>query len=121
MGRAKSARMKNRGEPGQNKALLSKAGKMRGRGWLPRSDPSKTPRTGRLLAEGVEATWGNPCKKPLGLRNVSFSDLSAVGYVVDIDFFFLIKFHPDFLKKKNEHRGTRRQGARQQRAWCKLL
>lgn len=47
----------------------------------------KDPMTERLLAKGAEATLGNPCKKPLGLRNVSSSDLSAVSYVVGIDFF----------------------------------
>lgn len=46
----------------------------------------KDPMTERFLAKGVEATLGNPCKKPLGLRNVNFSDLSAAGYVVGIDF-----------------------------------
>ena len=47
----------------------------------------KDPITERFLAKGVEATLGNPCKKLLGLRNVNFSDLSAAGYVVGIDFF----------------------------------
>lgn len=71
----------------------------------------KDPMTERLLAKGVGETLGNPRKKAPRLRNVSFSDLSAAGYVVGIDFFFLIKFHSDFLKKKNEHRCMWRQMA----------
>lgn len=61
--------------------------------------PIKDPMTERFPARGEEETLGNPCKKPPGLRNVSFSDLSAAGYVVGIDF-LKIKFHYDFLKRK---------------------
>lgn len=57
--------------------------------------------TDRSLAKEMEGTLGNSCKRHSDC-DISFSDLSATGYVTGIDF-LLIKFPSDILKKKNEN------------------
>lgn len=71
----------------------------------------KDPITERFLAMG-----GRDAEESLkkGTEAVSFSDLSAAGYVVGIDF-LLIQFHSDVLKKKDENKCVWRQGAQQQK------
>lgn len=51
----------------------------------------KDPVTERLLAKGVEGPLRTPAE---GVETVRFSDVSAAGYVVGIDF-PLLKFHSD--------------------------